>query len=124
MLKMYICIRYTMPTIWEYVSVQDICGYRICPIQIYIFRIVHSPTKPSNLHSAPKCWHAISNTNICIQLTHTPQIVGSINLIQIYIFKNVHSPTLCPKGTQKPSNLHSSPKCWYNISNTNIYIFN
>ena len=68
-----------------------------------------------------KCWHDISNTNIYIQLTHTPQIVGSIYPIQIYIFKNVHSPTLCPKGTQKPSNLHSSPKCWYNISNTNIY---
>ena len=99
------------------------------PIQIYIFKNVHSTTlcpkgtqKPSNLHSSPNCWHDISNTNIYIQLTHTPQIVGSIYPIQIYIFKNVHSPTLCPKGTQKPSNLHSSPKCWHDISNTNIYI--
>ena len=92
----------------------------IYPIQIYIFKNIHSPIlcpkgtqKPSNLHSSPKCWHDISNTNICIQLTHTPQIVGSIYPIQIYIFKNVHSPTLCPKGTQKPSNLHSSHKCWH-----------
>ena len=34
----------------------------------------------------------------------------------------VHTPTLRPKGAQKPSNLHSSPKCWHDISNTNIYI--
>ena len=40
----------------------------------------------------------------------------------IYIFFiNVHFPTLCPKGTQKPYNLHSSPKCWPVISNINIY---
>merc|ERR1719458_1332122 len=121
----------------------------IYPIQIYIFKNVHSPTlcpkgtqKPSKLHLSHKCWHDISNTNIYIQLTHTPHIIGSIYPfskihipqscarrahrnpptyihppsvgiiypIQIYIFKNVHSPTLCPKGTQKPSNLHSSPK--------------
>ena len=29
---------------------------------------------------------------------------------------------MCPKGTRKPSNLHSSPKCWHDISITNIYI--
>ena len=109
-------------------SVQDICGIGyICPIQIYIFRIGHAPTlcpkgtkKPSNLHSAPKCWHDISNINIYIQL-YTPQIVGIIYPMQIYIFKIVHSPTLCPKGTKKPSNLHSSPKCWHDISNIHIY---
>ena len=91
----------------------------IYPIQLYISKIVHSPTlcqkgtqKPSNLHSSPKCWHDISNTNIYIQLIHTPQIVGSIFPIQINISKIVHSPTLCPKGTQKPSD----------ISNINIYI--
>ena len=39
----------------------------------------------------------------------------------IYISINVHFPTLCPKGTQKPYNLHSSPKCWPVISNINIY---
>ena len=74
----------------------------------YIFKNVYSPTlrpkgaqKPYNLHSSPKCWHDIFNTNI--------------------IFKNVYSPTLRPKGAQKPSNLHSSPKCWHDISNI-IYI--
>ena len=61
---------------------------------------------------------------IYIQLTHAPKIVDITYPIQIYIFKNVHSTTLCPKGTQKPSNLHSSPNCWHVISNTNIYIFN
>ena len=42
--------------------------------------------------------------------------------MQIYISKNVHSLTLCPKGTQKPSNLHSSPKRYHDISNIKIYI--
>ena len=41
--------------------------------------------------------------------------------IPTYIFKNVHSPTLRPKGAQKLSNLRSAPKCWHNISNTNLY---
>ena len=75
----------------------------------YIFKNVYSPTlrpkgaqKPYNLHSSPKCWHDIFNTNI--------------------IFKNVYSPTLRPKGAQKPSNLHSSPKCWHDIFNANMYI--
>ena len=36
--------------------------------------------------------------------------------------KNVHFPTLCPKGTQKPINLNSSPKCWHDISNTKLFI--
>ena len=75
----------------------------------YILKNVYSPTlrpkgaqKPYNLHSSPKCWHDIFNTNI--------------------IFKNVYSPTLRPKGAQKPSNLHSSPKCWHDIFNANMYI--
>ena len=55
-------------------------------------------------------------------MTHAPKIVDITYTIQIYIFKNVHSTTLCPKGTPKPSNLHSSPNCWHVISNTNIYI--
>ena len=38
--------------------------------------------KPSNLQSSPKCWHDISNINIYIQLTYTPQMVGSIYPIQ------------------------------------------
>ena len=36
--------------------------------------------------------------------------------------KNVHSLTLRLKGTQKPSNLHSSPKCWHDIPNIHTYI--
>ena len=32
------------------------------------------------------------------------------------------SLTLHPKGAQKTSNWHISPKCWQHISNTNIYI--
>ena len=101
----------------------------IYPIQINSSKIVRSPTlcpkgtqKPSNLHSSPKCRHDISNTNIYIQMIHTPQIFGSIYPIQINSSKIVRSPTLCPKGTQKPSNTHSSPKFWHDISNTNIYI--
>ena len=57
-----------------------------------------------------------------IPVTYSSQIVGIIYPIEIYISKNVHSPTLCPKGTQKPSNLHSSSKCWHDISNINLYL--
>ena len=63
---------------------------------------------PSNCHISPKCWQNISNTSICIQLTHGPQSSAS--------------PTQRPKGAQTPSNCHISPKCWQNIFNTNIYI--
>ena len=59
-----------------------------------------------------------------VQVTYSSQIVGIVYPIRIYISKNVHSPTLCPKGTQKPSNLHSSPKCLHDIANTNIYLAN
>ena len=48
------------------------------------------------------CWQHISNTNI--------------------YFHKCTFQTLCPKGTQKPSNLQSSPKCWHDISNINIYL--
>ena len=75
---------------------------------------------PTYIHP-PKCWHDVSNTNIYIQLTYIPQIVGSIYPIQIYISINIHFPSLCPKGTKKPSNLHLSPNCWHGISNINIY---
>ena len=60
-----------------------------------------------------------------IPVTYSSQIVGIMYPIQICISKNVHSPTLCPKGTQKPPNLHSSPKRWHaiiHISNINIYL--
>ena len=59
--------------------------------------------------------HRNSPTNIL------PPSVGMIYSIPKYIFKNVHSPTLRPKGAQKLSKLHSAPKCWHNISNTNLY---
>ena len=51
-----------------------------------------------------------------------PPSVGMIYSIPTYIYKNVYSPTLRPKGAQKPSNLHSSPKCWHDIFNANMYI--
>ena len=42
-----------------------------------------------------------------------------------YVYQNVYFLSLRPKGAQKLSNLHSSPKRWHdisnNISNTNIY---
>ena len=59
---------------------------------------------PPNLHSSPNCWHVISNTNIYIQLTHAPQIVGSIYPIQLHIIINVHFSN-----------------CGHHISNTNIH---
>ena len=93
------------------------------PIQLYISKNIYPPTlclkgtqKPTNLYLSPKCCHDISNTNIYIQLTYIPQTVGSIYPIQINIFKNVHSLTLGPKGTQKPSKLHSSSKFRHEIS--------
>ena len=48
------------------------------------------------------------------------QNAGSIYQLQIYNFRNVHTPTLRSKDAQKPFNLYSSPKCWHDISNTNI----
>ena len=80
--------------------------------------------KPINLNSSPKCWHDISNTNIYIQLIYIFPNVYSTNIYFPKYIKsqNIYFPTLCPKGTRKPSNLHSSPKCWHDIFNTNIYI--
>ena len=34
---------------------------------------------PNYIHP-PNCWHDISNTNIYIQLTYTPQIVGTCSV--------------------------------------------
>ena len=39
-----------------------------------------------------------------------PPNVGRIYLIQIYMLQNVHSQALRPKGAQKTSNWHVSPK--------------
>ena len=66
-------------------------------------------------------WHLSGLYIYSPTYTHPP-IVGMIYSIPTYIFKNVYSPTLRPKGAQKPFNLHSSPKCWHDIFNANIYI--
>ena len=68
-----------------------------------------------------------------LQLIFIPQLLSwciqyqQIYSINIYfpnyiISQNIYFPTLCPKGTRKPPNLYSSPKCWHDIFNTNIYI--
>ena len=97
----------------------------------------------SNCHISPKCWQKISNTSICIQLTHVPQ--SSVSPTQrpkgaqtsskchtspkcwqnIFNKKYMYSTDTCspiqrPQGAQTPSNCQISPKCWQNISNTNI----
>ena len=75
-------------------------------------------------HSSPwhlSSWHLSGLYIYSPTYTHPP-IVGMIYPIPTYIFKNVYSTTLRPKGAQKPYNLHSSPKCWHDIFNTNIYI--
>ena len=41
---------------------------------------------------SPNCWQHISNINIYMWLTCTPQIVGSISPIQIYNFKLIFLP--------------------------------
>ena len=82
-----------------------------------------SPNFPT---ASKKVWHLsswyLSGLYIYSPTYTHPPIVGMIYSIPTYIFKNVHSPTLRPKGAQKPSNLHSSPKCWHDIFNANMYI--
>ena len=82
---------------------------------------MYSPTLPPKRSNNDFKWW-VSNTNMYIQLTYTPKIVCSIyptTVTQRYILKYIYSPTMRPKGTQKLTNLHSSP---HDISNTNIYI--
>ena len=111
--------------ILTYIYSTDTCSQNCCHHNQYKYTFskmyIPRPQKPSNLHSSPKCWHGISNMNKYIQLTYTPQIVGSIYPIQICIFINVHFQTVCPKRTQNPSDLHSSLNCWQHISNTTKY---
>merc|ERR1712001_451022 len=64
--------------------------------------------------------HRTSTTPDIHHIGHPPHQTSTTP--QYTFSKNVHSPTLCPKGTQKSSNLHSSPNCWHDISNTNIHI--
>ena len=70
------------PNGWQHISNTNIYFHKctfptLCPKGIQ---------KPSNLQSSPKCWHDISYINIYIQLTYTPQMVGSIYPIQNTIF--------------------------------------
>ena len=101
----------------------------------YILIKVYSPTLPpkdaqelSNLHSSPKAWHDISNINIYLQVTYTPQIVGIIYPIQIYISENVL--TFIPQVLawyiqyeQVYSTDIYSPNCWQHLSNTNMHFY-
>ena len=49
--------------------------------------------KLSNLHSSPKSWHDISNTNICLQLSKMSKTVSCEYSLLKFIFKNIHIPT-------------------------------
>ena len=71
-------------------------------IYVHILEIAYSPTllpkgalTPSKWHISPNCWQNISNTNIQIQLTYIPPIVGRIYPIQIYL---IQGPNLPPRG--------------------------
>ena len=94
----------------------------------YIFQNIYIPQPcarrahrnyPTYIHP-PNCWHDISNTNIYIQRTYIPQIVGSIYSIQIYISTNLYSQTPAPEGRTETPTIHPAPKCWPDISNTHI----
>ena len=76
-------------------------------IYVHILEIAYSPTllpmgaiTPSKWHISPNCWQNISNTNIQIQLTYIPPIVGRIYPIQIYKIQgpNLPGPNLPPRG--------------------------
>ena len=69
------------------------------------------------------CWHDISNINIYIQLTYTPQMVGSIYPIQIYIFINVHSKPCARRAHRNPPT-YSHPPSAGMIYPISTYIFN
>ena len=51
-----------------------------------------------------------------------PKLLAAYIQYNWIFYRNVHFPTLCPKGTQKPYNLHSSSNCWHGISNINLHI--
>ena len=73
---------------------------------------------PFNLQSSPKCCLVLSNRNIYIPCTHTPQIVRTTYLIEMSYTQ------LCARRAQRnPFNLQSSPKCCLVLSNRNICTF-
>ena len=89
------------------------CALTLCP---------KGTQKPSNLHSSPKCWHDISNI-IYIQLTYTPQIVGSIYPIQIYILKTL-IPQPCVRRVHRNPPTYIHPPIVGMIYPIPTYIFN
>ena len=107
------------PNCLQHISNTNICFHKctfptLCP---------KGTQKPSNLQSSPKCWHDISNINIYIQLTYTPQMVGSIYPIQIYIFINVHSQPCARRAHRNPPT-YSHPPSAGMIYPISTYIFN
>ena len=61
------------------------------------------------------------------QLIFIPQVLAWYIQYQVIYSnntysKNVHFPTRGRRGTQKPINLNTSPKCWHDISNTKVFI--
>ena len=70
-----------------------------------------------------KWWFQLPNSKLSKADKVTPIFWGMLRHIpNTNIYFHCTFPTLCPKGTQKPSNLQSSPKCWHDISNINIYL--
>ena len=67
-----------------------------------------------------KCPSSIASC--CLSLSSVIITPRLMNLLLSLFRKMYILPALCPKGTMKLSNLHPSPKCWHDISNTNIYI--
>ena len=122
MLKMYICIGYMMPTFesyvlqcWkcifvsdircqqfgEYVSVQDICGIGyMCPIQIYIFRIGHSP-ETLQLTFSPKvlAWY-IQYQHIYSTTYILPKLLASYIQCK-YTYSKLYIPLPCARRAQR-----------------------
>ena len=96
-------------------------------LALYIhYKVIYlTDTYSKNVHShnlVPE-WH-----NETLQITFISQVFAWYSQYKhifsqlTYIPKMYIPPTLCPKGTRKPSKLHSSPKCWHDIFNTNLYI--
>ena len=107
------------PNCWQHISNTNIYFHKstfqtLCP---------KGTQEPSNLQSSLKCWHDISNINIYIQLTYTPQMVGSIYPIQIYIFINVHSKPCARRAHRNPPT-YSHPLSVGMIYPISTYIFN
>ena len=90
----------------------------------------HSAFGTTSSMEHPAFWTSTEGHKETLQITFIPQELAiyiqykHIFSQLTYIPKMYIPPTLCPKGTRKPSKLHSSPKSWHYISNTNIYLAN